>query len=110
MSDRPAEHANAPEVLPGRSSVCLIIWGNVIMLFGGFLVIPLAFESSFGSAENVYAAVLLSLIGLGVIVGCGLIVVGSRKRGRELAHGYTPKTDMYAEHPDLFLVDYRTLE
>ena len=110
MFDDSDQPLRTPDLLPGQSSVRLIVRGNVIMLAGGFLVIPLAFESSFGRAENLYMAVLLSLIGLAVGVGCSMILAGSRKRQREQERGYTAKTDVYAKHPELFLVDYRTLE
>lgn len=72
VSDFPASE-EGPKVLPGKSSVILIISGNVTMLIAGCFVPRLAFESKFKSIEDVYAGVLLTVIGIGIMMGYGVI-------------------------------------
>ncbi len=107
MSDFPASE-EGPKVLPGKSSVILIIRGNVIMLIAGCFAFPLAFESKFKSIENLYAGVFLGIVGIGLLIGYGVILWGSRKRALEIQRGYTPKISIAVEHADLFLIDYKT--
>jgi hypothetical protein len=103
-----AGNGSGPKVLPGPSSVRLIVRGNLVMLVAGCLVLPLAFESSFKSIEDIYAGVILALIGIGLAIGYRMNLLGSRKRKLEIERGYTPKVSIAVDNPGLYLVDYKT--
>lgn len=79
-----ARNGTGPKVLPGPSSVRLIVRGNLVMLAAGCLVVPLAFESSFKSIEDIYAGVILAVIGIGLAIGYRMNLLGSRKRKLEI--------------------------
>ncbi len=96
-------------MLPGVSSARLTIRGNIVMLLAGCLVFPLAFESSFKSVEDLYAGTILGVAGVGLILGLGTILWGSRKQNLEIQQGYTTKVSIGIKHPELFLVDHKSL-
>jgi hypothetical protein len=80
------------------------------MIIGGVGVFAIAFEGKFGSAEAYWAggwfAYVLALDTIGLIA----VLVGWRKRGREVEAGYTLYNSIYAKNPDLYALDAMTLK
>jgi len=99
-----------PNLLPGASSGRLTQRGYTIMISFGCLALPLGIESKFPSIEGYYMAFFGGVGIAGVLLGCGVYLWGYRKSKSEIERGYTPLIKKAEENPDLFLVNFRTLE
>jgi|GEM_PF-5480761 len=104
------ESSDQPNLLPGASSTRLIVRGYTIMIGSGCFVFPLTLESKFKSFEGYYIAFFLSLSLGTIILGLGVILWGYRKGKLEIERGYTPDIKGAEEKPELFLVNFKTLE
>jgi hypothetical protein len=80
------------------------------MIFFGFLSLGFAFESDFKSYEGLYQGILAGVVFPGMAAGYGIILWSFRKRKLEIENGYTPRIDIAQQHPELFLIAYKTLE
>ena len=96
--------------LPGQSSIRLLFRGTVLLIGVGLLAFPTAFESKFGSAENIYIAVSASVGAILLVSGSVVSWFGYRKQRHEIECGYTPNIKIATANPDLYLVDFRTLQ
>jgi hypothetical protein len=98
------------QVLRGRSSVELKMWGSVIEFCGAILIIPLAFESKVKSIEIYYGPILLGLAIAGVTWGVATTIWSYRKANLEVARGYTPSNRVAATNPGLYWVHPKTFK
>lgn len=101
---------DGPSLLPGLSSTRISRRGTKIVMTFVSLSLLFAFESKFGSYEGVYIAVLASLVFPGVIIGFIMQVVGLVKRDKEIKRGYTSRANIAEQRPELWGIDYVTLE
>lgn len=98
------------KTLPGLSSIQLAARSGWVQLATIPFVVAIAFESLLGSYEWLYLVLLIvALTGL-TGLALALRLAGIRKQQREIAAGYTPSRNVTDDHPELYTVDYRTLE
>jgi hypothetical protein len=94
-----------PVSLAGASAARRTMLGQLVMTFAGLGVIPIAFESDFGSAERLWGGVWLAVSFLLLAVGLVMVRLGYRRRGSEVQAGYTTEPSVFAANRDLYLLD-----
>jgi hypothetical protein len=99
-----------PRLMRGASSTRLNRRGIFIILPSSWLVIPLAFESSFKSIEGYYSGILLGLLIGGALSGYAITLWADRKEKLEVTHGYTTRISKAVRDPEIYLVDFKTLK
>lgn len=98
------------ERLGGKSALRLSAYSQFLLVAGGALGLPLAFESKVGSFEPYYISIFLTLALLNVLLGACMSWWAVRKRQLEIDHGYTSWLPMAISDPNLYLVNSTTLD
>jgi hypothetical protein len=88
----------------------LIVRGRKIMTTASVLTLGFALESDFGRYEPLYMVLLAFLVLSGIVIGIRDRLRGAAKQKEEVSRGYTCDARVARRQPELYALNYRTLD